>query len=72
MPDPQRPSPLNSSLDGMTGRRLPGGCDDCNAYQTMTRAGGGLYLLTTHHDDTCPALAASEEAAKALEKGEEP
>ncbi len=34
--------------------RLPGGCDDCAAYRTLvvTR---GVYLLTVHHDDTCPS-----------------
>lgn len=45
-----------SVLDAMTGRRLPGGCDDCNAYQTVTTQGGGLYVLTVHHDETCPWL----------------
>jgi len=39
----------------MTGRRLPGGCDDCdNAYQVMSRHSDGLYTLTVHHDPTCP------------------
>ena len=48
--------PTRSALDAMTGRRLPGGCDDCDAYQRVTRYADGLYLLTVFHDDTCPWL----------------
>jgi hypothetical protein len=44
------------ALEHLTGRRLPGGCDDCNAYQTVRRVDGRFYVLTVHHDDTCPAL----------------
>ena len=43
-----------SALDAMTGHRMPGGCDDCDAYQTMTRGSEGLYELLVHHDHTCP------------------
>ncbi len=46
--------PVPSALDHLTGRRLPGGCDDCHAYQHAP----GLYLLTVHHDPTCPAYQA--------------
>lgn len=45
-----------SSLDALTGRRLPGGCDDCTAYQTVARVEDGFYVLTVHHDPTCPEL----------------
>lgn len=45
---------LNSTLDAMTGHRMPGGCDDCNAYQVMTCKSDGVYELQVHHDDTCP------------------
>ncbi len=51
----------DSMLAAMAGRRLPGGCEDCDAYQTVTRhpddAWGRVFVLTVHHDDTCPALA---------------
>jgi len=43
-----------SYLDIMTGRRLPGGCDDCDAFQVMSRHADNLYTLTVHHDPTCP------------------
>ena len=49
-----------SALEAMTGHRIPGGCDDCDAYQTVERrpddAWGGVYVLTVHHDDGCPFL----------------
>ena len=54
----RRPA-LRCSL-GCAGRRLPGGCEDCDAYQTLARhpddARGGVYVLTVHHDETCPWL----------------
>ena len=46
--------PPQSALEAMTGRKLPGGCDDCDAYQVMSRLADGLYVLSVHHDDTCP------------------
>jgi|GEM_PF-2286554 len=46
-----KPSPM---LDAMTDKRLPGGCDDCDAYQVMVKAEAGVYVLQVHHDDTCP------------------
>ncbi len=50
-----RPEPHTISvLDNLTGRRLPGGCDDCDAYQTVTQRGDGVHVLTVHHDETCP------------------
>lgn len=49
-----------SVLTAMTGRRLPGGCDDCDAYQVLSQlpsdTWGSLFVLTVHHDDTCPQL----------------
>ncbi len=45
-----------SVLDALVGRRVLGGCDDCTAYQTVSRCADGVYLLTVHHDATCPAL----------------
>ena len=47
-----------SVLDALTGRRLPGGCDDCHAYQTVVRITDGYYRLNVHHDDTCPTYRA--------------
>ncbi len=44
----------HSHLDTMTDRRLPGGCDDCDAYQVVSKASEGVYLLEVHHDRSCP------------------
>jgi len=53
-----RPQTVPSVLDSMTGHRMPGGCDDCTAYQTVEQHDPGVYLLTVHHDDTCPSYLA--------------
>jgi hypothetical protein len=45
---------ISEILDGMFGQRIPGGCPDCDAYQEMTKQ-HGIYVMTIHHDDTCPA-----------------
>lgn len=34
--------------------RIPGGCPDCDAYQTLDASAAPVYRLTVHHDDTCP------------------
>lgn len=39
-----------------SGDRLPGGCSACHAEQTVRRDAPGVYRLTVHHDNTCPAL----------------
>ena len=46
--------PTTSALAELVGRKLPGGCDDCDAYQSVAQAGPDLYVLTVHHDATCP------------------
>lgn len=52
---PSTSSPA-SVLDQLTGHRIPGGCDTCDAYQTITQHTPGVYLLNVWHDDTCPEL----------------
>lgn len=47
-------APERSALDAMADRRLPGGCDDCAAYQMVNKASEGVYLLEIRHDQTCP------------------
>jgi hypothetical protein len=41
-------------LDNLAGRRLPGGCDDCDAYQEIAEPAPGVYVVTVRHDSTCP------------------
>jgi hypothetical protein len=63
MPDPDaRPlSPQQTAvaraLGPLDGARLPGGCDRCDAYQTVTPATAGVWAITVHHDDWCPVVA---------------
>lgn len=44
-------------LGPLEGKRIPGGCDKCDAYQTVEPVAGGQWLLEVHHDDWCPVLA---------------
>ena len=37
---------------------IPGGCDRCDAFQTMEVISPGVWLMRVHHDDWCPFLRA--------------
>jgi hypothetical protein len=37
---------------------FPGGCEHCDALQTVREESPGVYVLTVAHDDWCPALRA--------------
>lgn len=50
------PKPTRLRLDALLGQKVPGGCADCDAYQTMHEV-DGVYVLGVHHDDWCPTLA---------------
>lgn len=40
----------------MDGARIPGGCDDCDAWQEPRVIDKGIVILTVRHDDWCPTL----------------
>jgi hypothetical protein len=42
---------------------IPGGCDACDAYQTVEAVAPGVHSLTVHHDDWCPFLRARKAGA---------
>jgi hypothetical protein len=44
---------ISEIFDGMAGQRIPGGCDACDAYQTMGER-DGIFIITVHHDSWCP------------------
>jgi hypothetical protein len=44
-------------------QRIPGGCDDCDAYQTFDRSQAPIYRLLVHHNPTCPWLRQHEKSA---------
>lgn len=60
-------NPVSDFIAAMDGARIPGGCDQCGAYQVVrARAYGhrNVHMVTVHHDDWCPVLAAIEKARR--------
>jgi hypothetical protein len=53
-----------SALDDLfrktEGRQIPGGCDQCDAYQVVETLSPGVHALNIHHEDDCPVLRASK------------
>ena len=43
--------------------RIPGGCDECDAYQTIDDTSAPIYVLRVHHDQTCSWLAQRKAAS---------
>ena len=43
-----------SFFKALAGLRVPGGCDDCDAYQEVREEQPGITIITVRHDDTCP------------------
>jgi len=55
----ERNDRMTNRLDfaDLIGQQIPGGCDDCDAYQTMSRHDSGAWILNIHHDADCPFYA---------------
>lgn len=51
---------LARTFGPLDGARIPGGCEHCDAYQTVHPAHAGTWLIGVHHDDWCPQLARIE------------
>lgn len=56
------PEPRNPIVDAFLAYagpdgRVPGGCDVCDAYQTLGQTAGMVAMINVHHDDDCPVLA---------------
>ena len=43
-------------LGPLEGGRIPGGCEECDAYQTVEPVTAGAWAIRVHHDDWCPLL----------------
>lgn len=56
---PPPTNPVSEMIRAMDGARVPGGCDGCDAYQTMhaDHLGANAHAVIVHHDDWCPTLA---------------
>jgi hypothetical protein len=48
---------LRDMAQQFDGTRILGGCDDCDAYQTMEMVEPTVAVIHIHHDDDCPTLA---------------
>ena len=61
---PRPQNPVSAQLAALNGARIPGGCDHCDAYQTIHahRHGPDVHSITVHHDDSCPWWAARRPA----------
>lgn len=44
-------------LGPLDGARIPGGCETCDAYQTVHPESTGVWTIDIHHDSDCPRLA---------------
>ncbi|MGO8870933.1 MAG: hypothetical protein ACLQPH_05930 [Acidimicrobiales bacterium] len=53
-------SPLDDLFSQLGDQQIPGGCDQCDAYQTMETVSPGVHMIRVHHDDWCPFLRAGE------------
>lgn len=51
---------LARTLGPIEGQEIPGGCDDCDAYQTADPVKAGVWTITVHHDADCPTAARIE------------
>jgi hypothetical protein len=53
---------FSATLAALDGARIAGGCDHCDAYQTVHANywGPNAHRLSIHHDDWCPFLASLE------------
>jgi len=43
-------------LGPLDGARIAGGCDTCDAYQTVKPDGAGIWRITVWHDPDCSTL----------------
>lgn len=48
---------MSSLLEMLAGARTPGGCDHCDAYQTVDASQAPIFRVTVHHDEWCPVIA---------------
>ena len=52
-------SEFDELFSRLAGEPIPGGCDQCDAYQILETLSPGVAVLNIHHDDGCAILLAS-------------
>ncbi len=51
-------------LGALEGLRIPGGCDDCDAYQVVDASHAPIFRLNVCHDERCPSYRAMLEVRR--------
>ena len=46
------------------GARIPGGCESCDAFQTVEPIRAGVWRIAVHHDADCAWLRARRDREK--------
>ncbi len=49
-------SQFAAMLGPLDGAEIPGGCDTCDATQTVAPLAPGVWEIRVGHDDRCPTL----------------
>lgn len=62
-PDQPDRKGLDALTERLAGHRIAGGCDSCNAYQTVAEV-DGIYVVKVSHDDWCPRYKAMRRRPK--------
>ena len=57
-----RHDPLVNVLGPLDGAALRGGCDHCDAYQSVSVMSAGVYRIDVLHDAGCPLIGKRDEA----------
>lgn len=56
-------SELDDIFSQTENQPIEGGCDMCDAYQTVETLSPGIHIIHVHHDDWCPVLSAIKATA---------
>lgn len=47
-------SEFDNAFDRFIGLEIPGGCEECGAYQIIAKVEPGIWSIVIHHDKDCP------------------
>lgn len=56
--------PLVNVLGPLEGAEIPGGCDQCDAYQKLRAESAGVWAVDVFHEYACPVLKTIEKGGK--------
>jgi hypothetical protein len=51
---------LDDLFEQIEDQPIPGGCERCDAYQTVSTVAPGVHVMNVHHDEWCPFLRSME------------